>query len=208
MDAAREQIEFIQPIALLRSGTHEDAVRAVAQASVAAYVTDPMVPSWQPWLSGRFAKTVRRAKAVHFNAAAEQALAVVRVGDAAAAAFAPVTYADMPGYLRKMQVAGTDLPRAGEWGPEGADGPTLLVNDSLGMSTGKAAAQAAHGLFAWALGMPWEWLGEWAEDGYPYIASSADATEFDQRVGNASVKIADAGLTEVEPGSVTVAVFD
>lgn len=53
--------ELVQPIVLLRSGSHEDAVRCVAEASLRAYVSAPDLPEWRQWLAGSFTKTVRRA---------------------------------------------------------------------------------------------------------------------------------------------------
>ena len=55
-------VELVQSIVLLRSGSHEDAVRCVAEASLRAYVSAPDLPEWAEWLAGSFTKTVRRAK--------------------------------------------------------------------------------------------------------------------------------------------------
>jgi hypothetical protein len=53
--------ELVQPIILLRSGSHEDAIRCVAEASLRAYVSAPDLPEWEQWLAGSFTKKVRRA---------------------------------------------------------------------------------------------------------------------------------------------------
>ena len=56
--------ELVQPIVLLRSGSHEDAVRCVAEASLRAYVSAPDLPDWEAWLAGSSTKTVRRPAVV------------------------------------------------------------------------------------------------------------------------------------------------
>lgn len=199
---------FVQPIALLRSGCHEDAVKAVALASVLAYVHTGDAPAWESWLDGRFAKSVRRAKAGQFAALTPDAASVVEVGAAKAAAFIPSTYEDLDPTLAKLQVSGTDFERSGTWERSPHEGgPWLLVNDGLGMTTGKAAAQAAHGLFVWFLNASADLRRWWIADGCPFAVEGVPATEFAKASQNAQVTINDAGFTEIEPGSATVIVL-
>ena len=218
MTASIGSTEFVQPVVVLRAGTHEDAVRAVALASVLAWVhtsgaggTDddtaaPGAENWRPWLSGRFAKSVRRAKAGQFAALAPTAAAIVEIGDAKAAAFTPTTYPGMDPTVAKLQVSGTDFDRD-QWASKTEDGgPRVLVNEGLGMSTGKAAAQAAHGLFRWFLNLDPNQRTEWVAAGCPFGLDGVTRTDFEKACRNAVVVIHDAGFTEIEPGSATVAV--
>ena len=210
--------EYVQPIVVLRSGTHEDAVRAVALASVLAWVNTAMrkdsnpeampgVANWQPWLAGRFAKSVRRAKAGQFAALVPHASSVVECGDAKAAAFAPTTYPDMDPAIAKLQVSGTDFVRS-QWQANDGHGPLVLVNEGLGMSTGKTAAQAAHGLFRWFLNLDSNERDNWIAGRCPFALMGVSGQAFEKGTEHAAVVIRDAGFTEIAPGSATVTVMD
>lgn len=201
--------EYVQPIALLRSGTHEDAVRAVALASVMAYALHPEEPQWDRWLSGPFAKSVRRAKKRGpFEAVAAISAARVHVGEAEAAAFIPTTYPEMDPALAKLQVSGTNFERTGRWvAPAVEGGPRMFVNESLGMSTGKTAAQAAHGLFAWYERLDYDRRTAWVEAGAPFSLTSVPEDQFTGVANDAYVLIEDAGRTEIKKDSATVAVL-
>ena len=88
-----------------------------------------------------------------------------------------------------------------------------LVRRDLGMGTGKIAAQVAHGvLAAYRSGMrsP-ELLAAWEAGGEPTIVLSvADQAELERLLSTAQERglttslVADAGRTEVAPGSQTV----
>lgn len=75
---------LVQPLVVLRSGSHHDAIRCVAEVSLRAYLASPERPEWGQWLSGIFTKSVRRAKAGELARLAPGAAAEVRHGDAAA----------------------------------------------------------------------------------------------------------------------------
>ncbi|MCU6479067.1 hypothetical protein [Arthrobacter sp. A2-55] len=151
---------LVQPIVLLVDkadpGNHFDAVVAVAMASVAAYAHQPasgLSPTWEPWLGQSFAKTVRRADRKAFERIAGTGGQRVYLGSAQAIAFTPTTYGHMPKILAHLQVSGTELPRRPENRQADAADVRIVLNASLGMSTGKTAAQAAHALFAWFTGL-------------------------------------------------------
>lgn len=196
----------MQPIVLLARGTHADACRAVALASVTAWMAHHEHPSWELWLAGRFTKTVRRAKNENaLTRALDTGPAVVeRVGEAAAAALVPTTYYEMDRFVRKLQVTGLDLPREPAT-VTAVGGPTVLVNTDLGVSTGKTAAQVAHGLFAWLLSLDGSARVDWLYGGRQLTVREVSANEVAETVGLA---IHDAGFTEVAPGSATVKVLE
>lgn len=204
------QTDFVQPIALLRAGTHEDAVRAVALASVTAYVQTSDDPAWHPWITRRFAKSVRRARPGPFAQVEALAAAQATVGEARALAFLPTTYDDLDPTVAKMQVAATELPRAG-WAPVPAQrtslNPLVAINEEAAvMSTGKTAAQAAHGLFGWYLRLPAADRATWVDRGQPFDVIGLKGDNFAAMAATALVTIADAGFTEIKPGTETVAV--
>lgn len=210
---------YVQPIVLLVDKTdpaaHADAIRAAAAASVAAYshdlATGADLAPWDLWLSGPFTKSVRRADAKTFAKLADTYSGLAHhaaVGKARALAFRPSAYENLPKAVIRLQVSGTELPERGsdaisiatQWNI-----PVLILNGGLGMSTGKAAAQAAHALFAWYLLLDAELRSVWEGTGRQFHLHVASSEEF--AVLSAGVTdellIEDAGRTEIEPGTAT-----
>lgn len=199
--------ELVQPIILLvdreEPASEQHGIAAAALASVQAYFNDQENPNWRIWAAGHFGKSVRRADAKMFAkvlaAFPEHVLATV--GEGRAAALPPMPAGALPKLLAKLQVSGTQLP-AGE--PLPSQLLTINLNGSLEMSTGKAAAQAAHALFAWVLESKPAAVQAWVEAGCPVGVLELPAKEF--KKGARKCKgpvIQDAGRTEIEPGSTT-----
>lgn len=91
----------------------------------------------------------------------------------------------------------------------------LVVRRDLRMSLGKAVAQGAHaaveGVARAGRSHP-AWVSGWASDGQPKVALRAeDLAELDdvctraEAAGLPVARIADAGYTQLEPGTVTCA---
>ncbi|MEE1620936.1 peptidyl-tRNA hydrolase [Zafaria sp. J156] len=231
--------ELVQQIVLLVDrgdpAPEAEGIAAAALASVAAFIAAPEAAGWRPWAEGSFAKAVRRADAKAFakvrDGFPDHALAASGAGRAIA--FEPVAADAVPPRIRKLQVSGTELPRAtpaghavpAERGAKGGGAPgagpgaapsgdpaglVVVLNDALGMSTGKAAAQAAHALFAWLLAADPARLDAWLRAGRPLAVRRLDAAAFDQAVAvsGAGPLIQDAGRTEIAPGSATACVVD
>ncbi|MET4002413.1 peptidyl-tRNA hydrolase [Arthrobacter sp. UYCu511] len=203
----RSDEELIQPIILLvdredPAGEHH-GIAAAALASVQAFLRDPENPDWQDWSSAAFGKTVRRADAKMFAKvlAAFPEHALAEVGEGRAAGLPPMPAAALPKLLAKLQVSGTQLPRGEPLPPAPL---TIVLNASLEMSTGKAAAQAAHALFAWVLESKPGTVEAWVADGFPLSVLELPAKEFRKGARkSAGPVIQDAGRTEIEPGSTT-----
>ncbi|MBD8045190.1 hypothetical protein H9638_15370 [Arthrobacter sp. Sa2BUA2] len=200
--------DTVQPI-LLRvdkeePAAHCDAIAAAAVAGVLAYANRTGDAAWEDWVTGRFTKTVRRAGPKPFAKLCAQAPSgIVQIGAAEAAAFEPQRYEDMPRALRALQVSGTQLPVT-EPAPAAAGSPLIILNRDLSMSTGKAAAQAAHALLAWFLELDAGQQQAWAAQ------PGAAVQEVPQRGFSAlhghrgaGPLIVDAGLTEIDPGTAT-----
>lgn len=202
------QNALVQPIVVHRSGTHEDAVHAAALASVTAFMKHRDDPNWGPWLDSSFTKTVRRAKThtLFTTAVASAACAVQTLNQASAAAFAPVQYHQMPRQVRKLQVADLCLPLSQWPTPDTTAGPVLTVNEDLGMSTGKTAAQAAHALFSWFVSLTPVEQSNWFYSGRAFTVTGQPAAPFQKTLDDAKVIIRDAGHTEIPAGSATVVV--
>ena len=203
--------ELVQPIILLVDrddpASESHGIAAVAVASVRAFIGDQENPDWQLWANGAFAKSVRRPDAKMFAKVrtAFPGHVLATVGRASAVGLPPMPAAKLPKLLAKLQVSGTQLP-PGELLP--AQPLTIVLNASLEMSTGKAAAQAAHALFAWLLKSKTVAVEAWVDAGCPVGVVELPAKEF--RKGSrksAGPVIQDAGRTEIEPGSSTAYVI-
>jgi len=93
---------------------------------------------------------------------------------------------------------------------------SLVIRRDLGMSCGKAAAQAAHGavecVFRAMSRREWRgWLDEWLREGQKKIVLAVDSLDdllrlrdIAERLNLPNAVISDAGLTELEPGTITV----
>lgn len=198
---------IVMPLVLSKSGTHQEAIAAVALAALEAYRTaSPEAEIWDAWMNdGDGGKTVRRANEKDFVKVGgrEGVLARTVVGDAKAVAFAPVAYTEMDSVIRRLQVGNTEFER--KESPSLPDAPTIVLSRALGMSTGKSAAQAAHALLAW-----WDLLSgtdrdEWIDSAQQVNVIEVDAEEFKRLslILDPDALIHDAGHTEIESGSAT-----
>ncbi|KQO98198.1 peptidyl-tRNA hydrolase [Leifsonia sp. Leaf264] len=195
-----EDRRLVQPI-VIETGpdaTHQGTVRAAALACVAAYAADRDNPEslWEEWLSGPFTKVVRRAKPAVF--AKLTPLVSIEGPGGRAAAFGPVDDADVPKDLSRLQVSGTDLPRAATR-PQPDPRAVVVVNKDLGMTTGKTAAQVSHALLSLALENPDVTIEDFAF--YELSVAAGFETHMGRNPGTRI--IVDAGRTETEPGTTT-----
>ncbi|WP_141363331.1 peptidyl-tRNA hydrolase [Glutamicibacter uratoxydans] len=208
----RDPNELVQPIILRIDkedpSTEDEGLSAVARAAVIAYLKDPHNPDWQLWADQAFAKSVRRANPKMFAKVLElfpEAM-VSEVGKAQAVGLPPLPANDLPKLIAKLQVSGTQLPKSDEILGSAL---TIVLNDSLEMSTGKAAAQSAHALFAWLTQADPVRIEGWLAAKAPVGIRHLGTGEFMQLSEHAAGPvIQDAGRTEIEPGSITAFVFD
>lgn len=162
------------------------------------------------WYSHRIRKVARRARNTSWEDV--QALPGVTVGGAAGAsgagavrAFVPSAVGEVPHAIAKLQIRGTELDDAPEVPPPDGRAPTLVVDASLGMSGGKAAAQVGHASMLYAAALPVERARAWAAEGFSVNVREVAADEFAALAGcEGAVHVRDAGFTEVAPGSTTV----
>lgn len=200
----------VMPIVLLNSGSHLEAVEAVAKASLESYrlasSRDP--EKWGYWIENEEGKSVRRAKEKDFLKLVSRLEhnSDVKVGEARAIAYSPVSYDEMDKNIRRCQVNGTDFDRASR---DVTDSPTIVLNGGLGMSTGKSGAQAAHALLAWWRALPESRQVSYADTAVNII--ELDTDEFNTLAAaltNSNLVIHDAGHTEIESGSATAFVVE
>lgn len=204
--------DLVQPIAVLM-GTHEETVHAAALASVLRLIDGAGrgESSWQEWLDGLYTKSVRRVKsqtAMDRLVAGTPHSLRVTIGNASAIAFEPTT--EFSPEVKRLQVSGTEAERSGVWPFVGLRGPLVVINSQVAMTTGKTAAQVAHGLMGWFLRASNDERQLWVDHGYEFnitesddLSSTPEGIEPDTDV----LTIVDAGLTEVEPGTYTVRVW-
>lgn len=153
------------------------------------------------WYGLRIRKVARRGR----NKAWEdvQMLPGVTV-DNLARAFAPSAVQDVDPLLRKLQISGTDL-EDDEPGPPLNSVPVIYIDASLGMSAGKAAAQAGHGSMLLAGDMDVDEARGWAERDYTLSVREVPRDVFERACTHPqAVTVTDAGYTEVAPNTVTV----
>ncbi|WP_374228193.1 peptidyl-tRNA hydrolase [Streptacidiphilus sp. ASG 303] len=186
------------------------------------------------WEDARIRKVVRRARGAEWRraealpgitvhgsgapgaagsgAAGAAAAGEAAAGEAAAAprpaaevrVYPPVPLDGWPKDLARLQVSGTDLDDPAEPPAPEPGTPVLWVNPDLGMSAGKAMAQAGHAAqLAW-----WELdaaeRAAWAERGFALAVRTAPAAAWAELAGSGLPVVRDAGFTEIAPGSCTV----
>ena len=197
---------LVQPIIVDKNGSHRNTLAAAAAASYASWGLNRENPAWTEWLSDRFTKTVRRASVKDFAKVLtwceETGIrpATIELQDGSRAlALPPMTYENFPNCVSRLQVSGTDFVRLDEVDDSSAD--VLLYVDEL-LTTGKAAAQVAHAL--WIAN-----LGGMSSDNIKMaglslavcVVSYAELNQIALR--NDSFVVIDAGLTEVNPDTLT-----
>lgn len=207
----RDPGELVQPIILRIDkedpSTEDEGLSAVSRAAVIAYLQDPQNPDWQRWAGQAFAKSVRRANPKMFAKVLEMFpdQMVSEVGKAQAVGLPPLPAADLPKLIAKLQVSGTQLPKSEEILSSKVN---IAVNASLEMSTGKAAAQCAHALFAWLTESDGHGIESWLKVHAPVGIRHLPRKDFEILAQHAAGPvIQDAGRTEIEPGSTTAFVF-
>lgn len=156
------------------------------------------------WQDARIRKVVRRARGAEWRRAEALPGVTVTGKSAEVRVFPPVPLDGWPRDLARLQVSGTDLDDPGQVPPADPGVPTLWLNPGLGMSAGKAMAQAGHGAqLAW-----WELSPEerrsWHDAGFPLAVRAAAPADWPALTAGGLPTVRDAGYTEIAPGSCTV----
>lgn len=201
---------LVQPIAVPKDSSHTEAILAGALASYKAYLDHPDHPAWDQWLSGPFGKTARRASEADLRRLTRYTIehpdwpvAAVTVGATTAYGMLPATYDDFPKPVAKMQVSGTDFSRTPSpfLSTPGA-GVVVDLWVSNDLTTGKAIAQAAHALWLALLDQPVHGPGLF-NGTISTTVTLVPAKHVTAREFPTVYVVKDAGLTEVEPGTIT-----
>ncbi len=213
-------MSLVQQLVCTPNGNHQDTVRAVAFASLACHIVDPDHPNWEQWLSGRFTKTVRRVKITAklneiTNQCASEGGLVCHMDGITVAAFIPDHPEKMSAELRACQVSEFNRPRdpsnilTNQYGtvdgyPRAGDDFSkctfVCLNPRVEMSTGKTAAQVAHGFWS-------AYLNFGAEASQIVIRANSlfHSVEInDADLWEPYIYLRDAGLTEIDPDTETI----
>ncbi|MFF4661001.1 peptidyl-tRNA hydrolase [Streptomyces sp. NPDC001381] len=206
--------QFVLPLVVRIEKTappaRTDALEAAARA-VLVMLSDERslgdgewAQAMRDWQDARIRKVVRRARGAEWRRAEALPGITVTCGTAEVRVFPPVPLDGWPRELAKLQVSGTDLDDPEPPPAAGPSAPVIWLNPELGMSAGKAMAQAGHGVqLAW-----WE-LSEkernaWREAGFPLAVRTAGAERWPELTASGLPLVRDAGFTEIAPGSCTV----
>ena len=190
-----------------------DVLAAAAVATVALCLDERCGPGgeWErefkAWSGARIRKVSRRARGVAWAGAKELPGVTARCGEAEARAYVPGPVGELDPRLRKLQINGTDLVDDEPGEPDEAY-PVLWLQAELGMTVGKAAAQAGHASMLLAGAMAVARARVWSEAGFRCSVRDADAATWARLAklvpAGKAIAVRDAGFTEVAAGSMTV----
>ncbi|WAX77306.1 aminoacyl-tRNA hydrolase [Streptomyces sp. KMM 9044] len=187
-----------------------DALETAARAVLTMLAAERSVgegewaQAMRDWQDARIRKVVRRARGAEWRRAESLPGITVTGKSAEVRVFPPVPLDGWPKDLARLQVSGTDLDDPEPPLPADPATPVLWLNPGLGMSAGKAMAQAGHAAqLAW-----WKLTGEdrtaWRDAGFPLSVRPADPSHWTALTTSGLPLVRDAGFTEVAPGSSTV----
>ncbi|MGW1892832.1 peptidyl-tRNA hydrolase [Streptomyces sp. NPDC002004] len=189
-----------------RTDALETAARAVlAMLSDARSLGEgPWAQAVRDWQDARIRKVVRRARGAEWRRAEALDGITVPGRSAEVRVFPPVPLDGWPKDLARLQVSGTDLDDPEPPAEPDPGIPVLRLNPGIGMSAGKAMAQAGHGaqLAWWELSD--EERGAWCDAGFPLAVRTADPARWPHLTTSGLPVVRDAGFTEIAPGSCTV----
>ncbi len=164
-------------------------------------------PAMHAWVGARIRKVTRRARGKQWDDVQHVPGVTAESGGAQARALVPGAVGALDPRVKKLQISGTDLP-ADDAGPPAAGLPVIWIDGSLGMTTGKAAAQVGHAAMVLAGAMTFEQARNWARRGFACSVRDAPPDTWRELQGavrsGKAVGVRDAGFTEVAPGSLTV----
>lgn len=210
---ARHVLPLVVRIERADPPSRTDALETAARA-VLLMLSDPRTVdeggAWHRrvrlWEDSQIRKVVRRARGAEWRRTQPLEGLTVTGDGAEVRVFPPVPLDSWPKELARLQVSGTDLAETAPVAAPAPGTPVLWLNPGLGMSAGKAMAQAGHGAqLAW-----WE-LDDaartaWRDAGFPLAVRPArDAAHWAELTGGGLPVVHDAGYTEIAPGA-TVAV--
>ena len=204
---------LVQPIVVAKIGTHLDTITAAAMSSVMSQIRNQEKQNiWREWLGGVFTKSVRRAgvndfdKIISWCEDNDVIPAEFSIGESRALALPPMTYNNYPRIVRKLQVSGTDFPRTDYDVNKDLVGTDLTIYLDESLTTGKAAAQAAHAMWIGTLRLRLIRAETTAQ--YSVKTKLVKASDLPDLAKESNARcVVDSGLTEVAPNTLTAVVM-
>lgn len=195
--------------------THSAVCAAVASATVWFLDGDRdghggvWGPGVSRWLEGRIRKHVRRARGAAFERLGEVPSMLVTRNGVQVRIFQPCPTDEVPKVVSRCRLGGFELTDtvdaligAADRDPLGAVPVVSLSADPV-LSTGKAAAAAAHAAQLAYMAMGEQRRDLWREAGFAVALELPGVERWSERVASAPVVVRDAGFTEVDPSTVT-----
>ena len=185
------------------------AARATVDCAARYRDADAWREAFAVWSARSFRKVTLRAKGSAWEKLAAYDHGADAAGDdALVRVLPPRQRSACDALVRNLQVYNPDratLPPDVFTAPP-PDAMRFAINPAAVMSVGKTAAQVSHAVLmcAWSSRTPPEALTRWAQAGHPCAFVAGDAWEA-LRASEGAVVVRDAGLTEVTPGTETVA---
>jgi hypothetical protein len=194
------------------SPTNTAVVRAAASAVALAIDgftgpdADPEVRErTEHWRSGPIRKVVRRARGAGWDRQlAVPGVAVHHLYGVDVAVHVPAPVDEVDPEISRLQVGGLTLEDPDDEERPGNPPVMLWLNPHVTLTTGKAAAQAAHASQLVLQNQAEEAARDWVAQGAPLDVAVADESDWGRLLATAPVVVTDGGFTEVPPGTVTV----
>jgi len=188
------------------------AVCEAAATAVVRLLTDPeadqeWAPAIQRWTDGRIRKHARRAsRPAAWAKVADLPGVTVEHDGARVRAFVPTATDAIPADIAKLQLSGTEPEdpdrRTRRVEPVPAGVVVITLNPDAEMPLGKAAAAAGHAAQLALSDMPADRRAAWQTNGFPVVVEQPGSDDWAGLV-DAQVRVVDAGLTVVAPGTTT-----
>lgn len=192
--------------------TRTAACQATAKA-VLALLTHPATQSGGPWeepvrtwAAGAFRKHTRRARGAAWSRIQSLPGVTFTTGGVRVRALVPTPVGGIYPAARKLQMSGTELGETDTVSSHQVlpDGPVVIsISADPRLQFGKAAAAAGHAAQLTLATMAPGRADQWARAGFPLLVEHPDPAMWADLRQHSPVVIADAGLTDVAPGTVT-----
>ena len=190
--------------------TTAQAAAAAATATIALLDDERSGPGgpWheavERWNRIQIRKVVRRGRGSAWLRAQEVEGVTVTVDGVEARAFVPCPVDEVPRPVAKLQVQSSPLanPDRVDEAPT-TDGLQVAVTPEVEMSWGKQAAQCAHAAQRAWLTAPAATARPWTAAGCPIVIVHPTRTLWERCVADATIRIRDAGYTEIPSGTLT-----